>query len=87
MWSFEYTLFDYTELALTTMVESVTKKSVSSRIAQLVERLPVTLKVPGSNPSRAGSKKKREAGSRVITPPTSPLSRVGRYKAGSGWCM
>ncbi len=56
--------------------------AVSGGIAQLVERLPLTLKVPGSNPSRSGSEK-REAGSRVITPPTSPLSRV----AGSGWCM
>ncbi len=27
-------------------------------IAQLVERLPLTLKVPGSNPSRSGSEKK-----------------------------
>ncbi len=57
-------------------------------IAQLVERLPITLKVPGSNPSRAGSEKeKREAGSRVIMTPTSPLSRVGCYKAGSGLCV
>ncbi len=64
-------------------------KNRSGGIAQLVERLPLTLKVPGSNPSRNGStkKKKREAGSRVITPPTSPLSRVGRYKVGSGWYM
>ncbi len=42
---------------------------------------------PGFNPRSGQRKKKRKAGSRVITPPTSPLSRVGRYKAGSGWCM
>ncbi len=41
---------------------------------------------PGFNP-RSVQRKKEKAGSRGITPPTCPLSRVGRYKAGSGWCM
>ncbi len=32
-----------------------------------------------------GPIEKRKASSCVIMPPASPLSSVGRYKAGSGW--
>ena len=35
---------------------------------------------PGFN-HRSGQRKKRKAGSHVITYPTSPLPRVGHYKA------